>query len=106
MKKFFRKAWLGILALVSVVTGACCTNQNTSGSSEDPNKVNNETQVKPSKKELKNRIEEIRARIQQREMSCVYGSPEIIENYARETQRLRKEADSLQYMLDHYNEIK
>ena len=92
--------------MVSVVTVALKTNQNTSGSSEDPNKVNNETQVKPSKKELKNRIEEIRARIQQREMSCVYGSPEIIENYARETQRLRKEADSLQYMLDHYNEIK
>lgn len=106
MKKIIRKAWLGTLALATVITGACCTNKTTPGSNDDPNQTNNEASTKPSKKELRKRIEEIRERVREREMSCVYGSPEIIQRYGQETERLRKEADSLQNILDHYNEIK
>ena len=41
--------------------------------------------------ELQERIAELRAVIREREGSCVYGSPEVIEEYSRETNRLRTE---------------
>ena len=102
--KLFRKAWVGIVALAALVVGACCTNKTTSNNGEDPNKANNETPTKPSKKELRARIEELRERVKEREMSCVYGSPEVLQRYGEETWRLRHEADSLQNILDHYDD--
>ena len=44
---------------------------------------------------LQERIAELQAALQRREGACVYGSPEIIEAYGRETQRMRDEVDAL-----------
>lgn len=106
MKKLFRKVWLAMLAITAVITGSCCSNKTTSGTNDNPNQANNEAPAKPSKSELKKRIEAIREQVARRESACVYGSPEMMQRYGQETQRLRHEADSLQYILDHYNEIK
>ncbi len=44
---------------------------------------------------LQDRIVELQAALQRRESACVYGSPEIIEEYGRETQRMRDEIKAL-----------
>ena len=89
MKKSFKKAWIGVLALSTLIVGACCTHREGM-----------------SKRELKARIAELKSIVEEREMSCVYGSPEIIEEYGRETRRLRQELDSLQNELDNYCKCK
>jgi len=43
---------------------------------------------------LKERIAELQVAIQRREGACVYGSPEIIQQYGEETQRLRDELEA------------
>ena len=91
MKKSFRKVWIGVLALTTLVVGACCSNKTV--------EVNGQ---KMTKKELKARVDELRAIVEEREMSCVYGSPEIIAEYGRETRRLRSELDELQEKLDSF----
>ena len=93
MKRFFKKTWIGVVALATLIVGACCSSKNTNDN-------------KMSKKELKERIAELRAIVEEREMSCVYGSPEIIAEYGRETGRLRAELDSLQKELDNYGKCK
>ena len=99
MKRIKKKIWIGIMAAIAVIVGACCSHKNSPTNNEDPaNPESNEHKM--TKKELKERIAQIRARVKEREMSCVYGSPEIIQEYGRETQRLRMEADSLQNVLD------
>jgi hypothetical protein len=49
--------------------------------------------------EMRDRLEVLRNTIREREGSCVYGSPEIIEEYGRETQRLRDEANELELQI-------
>ena len=44
---------------------------------------------------LRERLEALQNTIRERESSCVYGSPEILEQYGLETQRLREEAGKL-----------
>ena len=48
------------------------------------------------RRELESRLESLRNTIEEREGARVYGSPEVIQEYRRETQRMRQEADSLQ----------
>ena len=50
--------------------------------------------------ELRNRLEELQHAIQRREGACVYGSPEIIQKYGEETNRLRQEAAEIQRQLE------
>lgn len=88
MKSVFKKLWVGVLAVAAMVAGACCSSKGIDG--------------KPSKKELKARIAQLKSTIEDREMSCVYGSPEIIAEYGQETARLRRELDSLQNELKNY----
>lgn len=102
MKRLGNRIWVGVIAAFAVIVGACCSHKESPANNEDPaNQESNEHQM--TKRELKKRIEEIRARVEEREMSCVYGSPEIIEEYGWETDRLRHEADSLQNLLDNYD---
>lgn len=88
MKSVFKKIWVGVLAVATMVTGACCSSKGTDS--------------KPSKREIKARIAQLKTTIEKREMSCVYGSPEIIAEYGQETARLRRELDSLQNELKNY----
>ena len=48
---------------------------------------------------LQQQIDSIRAIIEKREFAEVYGSPEIIEAYSRETDRLKDEAAQLEAQL-------
>ena len=105
MKRFFNKTWVAIVAAVAIIVGACTTHKNSPKENEDPaNQESNEHKM--TKKELQERVAEIREIIKQREMSCVYGSPEVLERYGQETMRLRHEADSLQNLLDNYDKGK
>ena len=49
--------------------------------------------------DLRERLDILRNTIKERESSCVYGSPEIIESYGRETRRLKDEAADLELQL-------
>lgn len=48
---------------------------------------------------LQQRIAELQAALQMREGACVYGSPEVIQRYGEETQRMRTELSDLQDQL-------
>jgi len=100
MKRLLNKAWLGIVAALAMVAAACTFHKPSPVNNDPSNQESDEHQM--SKNELKKRIAEISERIKEREMSCVYGSPEIIERYGRETRRLRHERDSLQNILDNW----
>ena len=52
---------------------------------------------------LQERIVELQQALQQREGACVYGSPEIIEEYGRETQRMRDELQAVKMELRELN---
>ena len=53
---------------------------------------------------LQERIVELQQALQQREGACVYGSPEIIEEYGKETQRMRDEIKAIRKELKELNE--
>ena len=44
---------------------------------------------------LQERIAELQAAIQRREGACVYGSPEIIQQYGEETRRMKEELEGV-----------
>lgn len=52
--------------------------------------------VQERRAELLERISSLRSTIFERENACVYGSPEIIEEYGRETRRLRGELEKIE----------
>ena len=52
---------------------------------------------------LQERIAELQAALQRREGACVYGSPEIIEEYGRETCRMREELEATRKELNELN---
>lgn len=79
MKRVFRKAWLALVAASVVVVGACCSYRNRSDI-----------------KVVKDRIAELKEQLSEREMSCVYGPPEMIQEYGRETTRMKNELAELE----------
>ena len=95
MKRTFKKAWIGVLAVAAFIVGACSSNRTVD--------INGQ---KMTKKELKARVDELKAVVQEREMSCVYGSPEVIAKFGRETAKLRQELDELQNELDNFGKRK
>jgi len=46
--------------------------------------------------ELQERLNQLRAELRRREGACVYGSPEVMEEWGRETRRLKEEAEQIQ----------
>ena len=49
---------------------------------------------------LQQRIEELRMALQRREGACVYGSPEVIQEYGKKTQEMRDELKALEDQLE------
>ncbi len=49
--------------------------------------------------ELQRRISDLKSDIFERENSCIYGSPEVMESYEEETWRMREELNDLQNQL-------
>lgn len=45
---------------------------------------------------LLEQIAELRAVLLEREHSCIYGSPEVMEEYGRETRRMRSEVEKME----------
>ncbi len=104
-----KKVWVWILSgLAFVVSGfawvRCVHNEPPCyyggpipEPTEDTVAVNNASN---KKKELQQRLDSIRAILEEREFAEVYGPPEIIEEYRRETTRLRNVADSISKELE------
>ena len=83
MKKVVRTVWIGALSGLAFLA-ACCTTKGLS---------------KAEKKQLERERDSIQDILTRREGAAVYGSPEIIANYAAETYRLRSQLDSINYKL-------
>lgn len=49
--------------------------------------------------ELSMRLEQLRNTIRERESSCIYGSPEVMAEYEKETQRLKEQAFELEVQM-------
>ncbi len=110
--RIVKKTWIAILAMATTVVAACTSakrspvNNNAGPASVDNDNLdakNDDSVHKDSihvrRAELQERLEELRATIKNREMSCVYGSPEVLQSYSAHTRELRHEADSLQNVL-------
>lgn len=52
---------------------------------------------------LVKRIGELRAALQRREGACIYGSPEVIQEYGKKTQEMRDELKALENQLENLN---
>lgn len=53
---------------------------------------------------LQQRIAELQSALERREGACVYGSPEVIQEYGRETQRMREELEAVRKELRELNQ--
>jgi phage host-nuclease inhibitor protein Gam len=82
MKSVFRKAWIALIAASVLVVGACCS-------------IRNRSDIKI----VKERISDLKEELNRREQSCVYGPPEMIEEYGKRTQQMREELESLEQEL-------
>lgn len=65
------------------------------------NRLNGNVDVDKSKMRytLQQRIAQLQAALQQREGACVYGTPEIIQQYGEETRRMKNELEDLRQQL-------
>ena len=84
MKKFGRTIWVGILTGLAVLFG-CSSHKGLS---------------KAERADLEHQRDSIQQVIQGRESACVYGSPEIIQEYGAETQRLRNQLNEINARLE------
>ena len=114
--KIVKKTWIAILALATAVVAACtAAKHNSEGTGvsksadndglgsvdkENIDEKNNDAvpndSIKAHLAEMQERLENLRIAIREREMSCVYGSPEVMQSYSANTRKMRYEADSLQ----------
>ena len=53
---------------------------------------------------LQERVAQLQAALQRREGACVYGSPEVLEEYGKETQRMRDELKAVKKELKELNQ--
>jgi len=79
MKKFGRTIWVGILSALAFL-GACNSHKGM---------------TKAERAQLIKERDSIQEIIKSRENSCVYGSPEIIQEYGAETRRLREQLNDI-----------
>lgn len=84
MKKFTRTIWIGILSALAFL-GACNSHKGL---------------TKAERAQLVKERDSIQEIITRRESSCVYGSPEIIQQYGQETRRLRDQLNEINTRLE------
>lgn len=84
MKKFTRSIWVGILSVLAFL-GACNSHKGL---------------TKAERTQLIKERDSIQEIITRRENSCVYGSPEIIQEYGQETRRLRAQLEEINARLE------
>ena len=56
--------------------------------------------VSDRRRELTSLLNQLLEAIRRREGACVYGSPEVIQQYGEETRRMKQQAAELQKQLD------
>ena len=88
MKKVVRTVWIGALSGLAFLA-ACCTTKGGLTRAE--------------RKQLIKERDSIQDILTRREGACVYGSPEIIQEYGRETQRMRDELEAVHKELNDFN---
>lgn len=100
-----RKLWIIILSGVALIVGSIalvrCIHREPpcyyGPPMDDPSIDTLDMSAKDKRRQqLRERIEAIRDILEERQNSEIYGSPEVMEEYARETKRYRAEADSLE----------
>ncbi len=79
MKKLTRTIWVGILSGLAFL-GACTSSKGL---------------TKAERAQLIHDRDSIQSIINSREGACVYGSPEVIQEYGKETQRLRNQLEEI-----------
>lgn len=79
MKKSVRTIWIAVLSVVAFLA-ACVSNKGL---------------TKAERAQLVKERDSIQQILSRREGASVYGSPEIIQAYGAETQRLRHQLDSI-----------
>ncbi len=94
MKKWFRGLWIGLLSGTAFL--ASCGLKPQSTLYGPPPEDSTQVQSLTRRQFIQQQIDSIRAIIEKREFAEVYGSPEIIEAYSRETNRLKEEAAKLE----------
>ena len=102
MGRWLNKIWIGLLAGTAFM--ASCSLVAPPPCYYGPPPVDpDDTVVEPSQNDrremLRQRIKAINAILENRRNAEIYGPPEIMEEYARETMRLSAEADSLEQEL-------
>ena len=117
MKKVVRTVCIGALSGLAFLA-ACCSSKMAAvyGSPEiianygaetarlryELDSINNRLEgnvdMETSKKryQLQQRIADLQTALQRREGACVYGSPEVMEKYGQETNRMRQELKEAQ----------
>jgi len=53
---------------------------------------------------LQERIAELQTALQRREGACIYGTPEVMEEYGKETRRMKEELQGLKNQLKELNQ--
>ena len=98
MKKWFRGLWISLLSGTAFLASCGLKPQPTLYGGPPPE---DSTQVQPLTRRqfIQQQIDSIQAIIEEREFAEVYGPPEIIEEYSRETRRLKDEAAKLEAQL-------
>ena len=84
MKKFTRTIWIVILSGLALL-GACRSHKGL---------------TKAERAQLVKERDSIQEILASREGACVYGSPEIIQQYGQETRRLRDQLNELNTRLE------
>lgn len=100
MKRWLRSIWIGLLS--GTATLASCSLFSPPPCYYGPPPVDSLKEVPQSarRQALQQRLSAIQDILEERQNAEVYGSPEIMEEYAKETMRLRAEADSLRNELE------
>jgi hypothetical protein len=97
-----RKIWIGLLSGTALIS-SCTTGRHPCVYGPPPVDTLNSVEMSSKEQrrsELRQRLEAVQNILREREGAKVYGSPEIIQKYKKETQRLRNEADSLSRELE------
>jgi len=101
--RWLRKIWVGLLAGLALLTASCFRIQTPRVYGPPPvdDSINSKTMnVSQRKAVLKQRLDSIRVILKEREGEEVYGSPEIIEEHNRESNRLIHEANAIEKELE------
>ena len=89
MKKIVRTVWIGLLSGVAFIVACCCSQNKTP-------KTDDNLEKKQRVVQLQQQLDSITNNIKKPEGACVYGPPEIIQQYGEETRRLKQEAENIQ----------